>query len=201
MAERQRRKAARDSTSTVVSTSLVGDVAKRASLLWPGKQRSRPPVQGVGTHHIVPMSDEGMAMDEIENDTLGVTTPDPENPFKTPNASTVSLNNPGDSAIMTEASASTAQRLSDSLTTPTKASFGQPRSHPPPKPLDLPEPRAPPPHTGAPHTNQPPEPIPPPTITADVHEEELPEKRWWTDWLCGCREREDNQAARTNPFE
>ena len=131
-------------------------------------------------------------MDEIENDTLGVTTPNPENPFKTPNASTVSLNTPNDSAIMTEASST------DPLATPTKAAFDKRRSksHPPPKPLDLPEPRSPPPRTGTPHANTPPEPIPPPTIAAaEIHEEELPEKRWWTDWLCGCRERQEDQVS------
>ncbi|KAI0812337.1 hypothetical protein BC629DRAFT_1589120 [Irpex lacteus] len=194
LAEKERRRAARDSTSTAASSSLVGDVAKRASLLWSGK-RSRPPVQGLGQHHVVPTTDEGVALDELDNDTIAVATPDPENPFKTPNASTVSLNTPDDPAIMTEASAGT-----DSLTTPTKAGFRKSLPHPP-KPLDLPEPRSPPPRSGTPHTNQPPEPMPPPAITADVHEEELPEKRWWTDWLCGCREREENQAARTNPFE
>ncbi|KAI0682752.1 hypothetical protein BC835DRAFT_843698 [Cytidiella melzeri] len=182
IAERQRRKAARESTSTVASTSLVGDVTKRASLLWTGK-RSRPPVQGLGTHHIVPTTDEGVAMDDFENDTAMVMSPDPENPFRTPMASTVSLNTPGDSAIMTEISDTSTGELSDSPQTPTNAESQKYRSHPPPQPLDLPKPKSPPPHT------------------VDIHEEELPDKRWWTDWLCGCRDRHGDQAARTNPFE
>ncbi|KAI0344560.1 hypothetical protein BDW22DRAFT_1060402 [Trametopsis cervina] len=202
VAERQRRKAARDSSSTVASASLVTDVTRRASLLWSGK-RSRPPVQGAGQHHIVPSSEDGVPMDDFENDTAVSVSANPENPFATPNASTVSLNTPGDSAIMTEASDSTGKDISGSLTVPTASSHdkSKSRSHPPPQPLGLPEPRSPPPRTGTPHASRPPEPIPPPTIPAEVQEEELPDKRWWTDWLCGCRERGDNQTGRTNPFE
>lgn len=192
--ERQRRKTARESTSTTASTSLMGDITQRASLLWGGK-RSRPPVQGVGAHHIIPSSEDGVAMDDLENDTTMPITPDPENPFRTPMASMVSLNTPDDPAIMTEVSDVTAHKLSDSLTTPTEATNGKSRPHPPPQPLDIPQPRSPPPRSGTPTTNTPPELIAPPTVTAGVHEEELPEKRWWTDWLCGCRERHDDQVS------
>jgi len=34
-------------------------------------------------------------------------------------------------------------------------------------------------------------------------ERERTEGRWWTDWLCGLKERRDpsGQGGRTNPFE
>ncbi|EPQ57502.1 hypothetical protein GLOTRDRAFT_110604 [Gloeophyllum trabeum ATCC 11539] len=72
---------------------------------------------------------------------------------------------------------------------------------PPPKPLDLPEPRAPPPRSGTPVANRPPEPIPSPVPVPVEQEEDEPPTRWWTDWLCGCREGGEHQAARTNPME
>lgn len=133
-------------------------------------------------------------MDEFDNDTAMPVTPDPENPFSTPMASTVSLNAPGDSAIMTEASADSTQNLAGSSSAPSDGQNNKSRPPPPPQPLNLPQPRSPPPHSGTPHINQAPEPIPPPTVTEEVHEEELPEKRWWTDWLCGCRAERDDQV-------
>lgn len=200
-AEKERRRAVRDSSSTVASTSLVGDVTRKASWLWPGK-RSRQAAQGAGIHHIIPSSEDGVPMDDIVNDTAMPLTPEHENPFTTPMASVVSLNTPDDSAIMTESTS--AKELSDSATTPTAtAAPGDPlpRSHPPPQPLDLPKPRTPPPRNSIPHTDRPPEPIAAPNVNAGVGEEDASDKRWWTDWLCGCRQDGDNQAARTNPFE
>ncbi|TBU37886.1 hypothetical protein BD309DRAFT_571341 [Dichomitus squalens] len=92
------------------------------------------------------------------------------------------------------------------------------RQPPPPKPLDLPAPKAPPPHADAPHAHvdRPPEPVasPEPQPQDDVEtqrtaqaqvEEDLPPVRWWHEWLCGCGEGPerggDHQAGRTNPFE
>lgn len=125
-------------------------------------------------------------------------TPEPENPFTTPMASVVSLNTPDDSAIMTESTSSAANELSDSVTTPTAAAPGDssPRSHPPPQPLDLPKPRTPPPRNGTPHADRPPEPIAAPNVNAGVREEEASDKRWWTDWLCGCRQDGDHQVRK-----
>lgn len=137
-------------------------------------------------------------MDDIENDTPTPNIPEAQNPFITPMSSTVSLNTPHDSAIMMESSDSTAKKPDKGA----KAQHGlgrrNTRSHPPPQPLDIPEPRTPPPRTGSPHTNRPPEPIAPPSVSEIAQEEELPEKRWWTDWLCGCREHGDNQVGRSS---
>ncbi|EJD02984.1 uncharacterized protein FOMMEDRAFT_20161 [Fomitiporia mediterranea MF3/22] len=94
---------------------------------------------------------------------------------------------------------------------------------PPPRPLDLPPPKTPPPRTdvdGTPVVTVPPKrlPVPVPSATrrGDVNNrngqmrdqmgseqlEEQEEHRWWTDWLCGCREEKDrDNAGRTNPFE
>ncbi|KAK7687156.1 hypothetical protein QCA50_009659 [Cerrena zonata] len=87
---------------------------------------------------------------------------------------------------------------------PTLVAASSSLSHPPPQPLDLPKPRSPPPKTETPHPNKPPEPIPPLTPAAVTQEEEVIPRgkpRWWTDWLCGCMDGGDHQAARTNPFE
>ena len=141
-------------------------------------------------------------------------TPNPDtavNPFATPGGSTVSLNAPEDSVMMHETTstlttttsptdqpsllAPKAKRPAQTLTRDTSIL----RHHPPPQPLDLPAPRSPPPKTHTPHANRPPEPISPPTATPSHSdpvelEQDLPPKRWWTDWLCGCREGGDHQV-------
>lgn len=198
-AERQRRKAARVSQTSVASSSLVGDVTHKASLLWPGKRRSQQgPPKGPGTHHQLRNSEDEVALDDIDTRLSAPPTPEPDNPFATPAASTLSLNNPEGSAIMQESdSAKTlAEDPSHAAPQARKPSLGRKdslRAQSPPKPLDLPVPRSPPPLSDTSHVNHPPEPIPPPKVQ-HVEEEEVPEKRWWTDWLCGCRESGDDQV-------
>ncbi|KIP11522.1 hypothetical protein PHLGIDRAFT_124689 [Phlebiopsis gigantea 11061_1 CR5-6] len=207
--EKQRRKSARESTSTVASSSLVSDVTRRASLLWPGRRRSRQqaPPEGPGLHHRIRTSEDGVALDDLDTRLSAPPTPEPDNPFMTPAASTVSLNAPEGSVIMQEADPAKVA-LSEESGSPTsrgkRPSLGRDnsvRQHPPPQPLDLPAPRSPPPRTQTPHANRPPEPIPSPAPTPHQLEPDEPPKRWWTDWLCGCREEGDHQAGRTNPFE
>ncbi|TCD71620.1 hypothetical protein EIP91_007367 [Steccherinum ochraceum] len=198
MAERQRRKAARVSQqSAVAAASTVGDVTRKASLLWRGTRNKRPSIDGAGSHHILQQSnDDGVPLDDL--DTRLTLSPNPDqsrNPFATPNVSTTSLNTPYDSAVMTATTSD--PHLSREPT------LDSSKAHPPPAPLDLPQPRSPPPRTSTPHTNRPPEPIPPPAPSPMPEVEDIPPEktRWWTDWLCGCSERGDSQAARTNPFE
>ncbi|CAL1707399.1 unnamed protein product [Somion occarium] len=209
--ERQRRKAARESTmSSPTRTSFMADMTQQASLLWSARRSIRPPTGGGGSHHVLRPAEDGVPLDEID-------TPAPSrrassepavNPFITPAASTVSLNEPYQSAIMTASSSlpSSEEASTSTLTTPTASRPMLPASlpsHPPPQPLDLPKPRTPPPRTGTPHANKPPEPMPPPTLNVTLDEENVPagKTRWWTDWLCGCMDTGDHQAARTNPFE
>ena len=78
------------------------------------------------------------------------------------------------------------------------------RQLPPPKPLDLPAPKAPPPHPDAPPTDRPPQPVAEPDLEAherardaeaqrqlnQVEDDQTP-VRWWHEWLCGCGEGHD----------
>lgn len=77
--------------------------------------------------------------------------------------------------------------------TPTQESFRQP---PRPEPLDLPRPRTPPPRVYTPGVSRPPEPTRAPTMEAGggSQTEEKP-VRWWTEWLCGCREHGEEQVC------
>ncbi|KAH9910952.1 hypothetical protein B0H21DRAFT_489365 [Amylocystis lapponica] len=212
-AERERRKAARESTASTSSGTLVGNFTRRASLLWPSRRAHAASVGGGGAHHVLRTTDDGVPLDELDG-----APPSPhsnagdENPFATPTGSTLSLNDPHQSAIMTPSAsypdgAEPAALLSDTSPRPTLEASSSFSKHPPPKPLDLPKPRSPPPRTETPHANRPPEPIPPPVLSPPppVPEVEPEEKRWWTEWLCGCSEGADrggdNQAGRTNPFE
>ncbi|KAG8761025.1 hypothetical protein FRC14_000134 [Serendipita sp. 396] len=77
---------------------------------------------------------------------------------------------------------------------------------PPPQPLDLPKGVSPPPR----QPERTPSPILVPRTQADVEDDdelearETTHGRWWTDWLCGCREggrQGQDQSGRTNPFE
>jgi len=216
LAERQKRKAARHRVSASSSGSIVGDVTRKASLLWSGK-KGRRPSSGLGSHRAVRTheSEDGVPMEELDpsppvsaaNSPNLQTSHDPENPFENPSHirsdSMTSLNTPDQSAVMSESS-------EPSLVP--QAPISNPngkRRHPPPEPLNLPKPRTPPPRSETPHANKPPEPIPPPSATPtpredDGHLIEVSETRWWTDWLCGCNEGPDrggdNQAGRTNPF-
>ncbi|KAH8078067.1 hypothetical protein BXZ70DRAFT_689879 [Cristinia sonorae] len=218
MAERQRRKAARESQqSAVTNTSVVGGVTRTASLLWTSRRNKRPSMDGAGSHHVLQQSgDDNVALEDLDNRLIPSPRPDQsQNPFRTPNASTTSLNTPYDSAVMTASSSGSAPPRSDDddhddpESTPTKSRTSVPRPHPPPAPLDLPKPRTPPPRAdgNTSHASRPPEPIPPPVPESPmppVGEEEVvsvEKTRWWTDWLCGCVEKGDHQAARTNPFE
>lgn len=79
------------------------------------------------------------------------------------------------------------------------------RSHPPappPLPIDIPPPKTPPPRTHTPGgspvlVTSPPKRVSAPSTRlpnnedAADREEDRREHRWWTDWLCGCREEKE----------
>lgn len=75
-------------------------------------------------------------------------------------------------------------------------------SAPPPMPLDLPPPKTPPPRMrtpGATTVSSPPGRVSAPSTAHRMEQEqEGPERehRWWTDWLCGCREEKDRDNVR-----
>lgn len=166
-----------------------------------------------------------------------------ENPFEPPNSATPLRAFPSDSANSANddvrpdetepltpatAKASAVSPFADP-STPQQQWNGVPDSqypkHPPPRPLDIPPPKTPPPRVKTPHSSTPQTAKPrtpmnwnQPASSSQSRAE--PEHRWWTDWLCGCREGGDDddqvslfgslfpsqtaniqQAGRTNPFE
>jgi hypothetical protein len=210
IAERQRRKAARES-------SAVSGVSRRATLLWPGRKFKVPSAGGLGAHaalqsqdniDVLPLrdinisptpstsrsnSEDGHTSDPFAN------PPDALSPFS-------DTHHLQPEAIPNETPVSV-------LTNPPKV--GRP---PPPKPLSLPPPRTPPPIAN-------PTPISQSNPTYGYSNEHIPQDaRWWHEWLCGCGEGPDRggdnqvhalptlkrctgltvfppQAGRTNPFE
>ncbi|KAI0351042.1 hypothetical protein OH77DRAFT_1430261 [Trametes cingulata] len=117
IAERQRRKAARESAASTsggsTAPSLLADL--RSSLFRRDSSR-KASLGGVGTHHVLRTDDRDADAADAEGDGLPLAdmqtptgaafsappTPEPENPFDTPSASRTSLNIPAHSAIMTE---------------------------------------------------------------------------------------------------
>ncbi|KAA1472956.1 hypothetical protein DENSPDRAFT_881660 [Dentipellis sp. KUC8613] len=209
VAERQRRKAVRDSSLTHTPPSSIIDVARRASSLWPGSgSRSRPAAAtaGVGTHHALQTSEDAVPLEDIDGGALSpIPSPSPtpppgahraaQNPFADPAGSS--------SSLFVNDMGAVPDAADDDLETPRATRFpGDAQAPPRPEPLGLPKPRSPPPRTSTPHASRPPEPIPPPRPTPQQggDDDEKP-VRWWTDWLCGCREDGDVQAGRTNPLE
>ncbi|KAI0318265.1 hypothetical protein OF83DRAFT_1171241 [Amylostereum chailletii] len=210
--ERERRKAARTSaasTASVPSTSLVATVARRASLLWSGKDARPATDGGIGTHRPLGTSEDAMPLDDIAASPSPSPTPtrtttpilpkasDPSNPFSDPIGGSTST-----SSLFVNQPASAAPPSDSAYLSPTSQEVH------PPAPLDLPSPRSPPPRTETPHAKRPPEPRPPPgaarTVSQEEDEDEKP-VRWWHDWLCGCGEGHDRggevQAGATNPME
>ncbi|KAJ7594786.1 hypothetical protein C8J56DRAFT_778814 [Mycena floridula] len=176
MAERQRRKAARDSIGG--SASLIADVGK---LLW-RTPSSRPPTdRSLGTHAALQSTD---SLDILPLKSLA-----DDNPFFNP---AVESRAPG--AVMTPYAEIPPQQDDSSSSLPpsrpmivaANSSFSKP---PPPQPLDIPPPKTPPPRLDSKS----------PVQALQSEEEEEKETRWWHDWLCGCGEGSDrggeNQAS------
>lgn len=224
VAERQRRKTARESSTP--TTSIVADVARRASALWT-RRSSHHSVDGGGKHRVLQTSDDHVRLDDIVASPLHSAPPSPSpspSPGPSPNQHPVTGPSPyardpfadplpGGSASSLFVNALPTAEIDPASTavelqTPTSAAAPLITSPPAvphsgkrfsvkvgaPAPLDLPEPRSPPPRTATPHAKRPPEPFPRPDSrmerTAEEEEEAKP-VRWWTEWLCGCSEGPD----------
>ncbi len=204
MAERQRWRTARDSST--IPTSILTNVAHRATSLW-SRRSSRPPSDGGGKHRVLETSEDSTHLDGMVSSPLSASqsrsnTPAPDesrtgpyahttDPFSDPppgstsslfiNAQPITL----DIGVITEHEESESATASSH---PTKKS----KTINVPAPLDLPRPRSPPPLTASPQANRPPEPFPRPKSSMSVNEEEDDTPvRWWTEWLCGCSEGPD----------
>lgn len=234
MLEKQRRKKARESRSSVNPDSRVpssssfslGDVSRRASQLWNSRSQVRPKSHDSRTHphQVLEDVEESVPMDESVPPSVADTprtpstdalTASPENPFENPQYAEVPHES---SSIMTPTSSTSLTMTTKSVggnIVPEQAILQVPdsvvRKQPPPKPLGLPQPLSPPPRLGA----------VPQLQRQEMAAEEIERKgkRWWTEWLCGCREDGDDQvcvrlgitrhvidkvfpqAGRTNPME
>ncbi|KAJ7132838.1 hypothetical protein C8R43DRAFT_1023623 [Mycena crocata] len=207
VAERMKRKAARESTIDTQASSLLTNVTRRASSLWPGRKSQNPHNinPSLGAHTALNSQD---SVDVVPLDDIAATpTPSPthsisSNPFANPDANPDPFS--GREAIMTPTTDPpplTPQLETEDgipMTSPQRPALltasSSIRRPPTPKPIGLPPPRAPPPPL--PQHTPPPVPIP---------DDELKETRWWHEWLCGFGEGPDrggeHQAGRTNPFE
>ncbi|KAF8813570.1 hypothetical protein BYT27DRAFT_7130340 [Phlegmacium glaucopus] len=205
IAERQRRKAARESSQKSALPSYVSGTSRRPSLLWQVRKSKVPSTSGLGAHaalqsqdntdtlplrdiNISPTpstsrsdSEDGYIVDPFVN------PPDSLSPFSDAHQ----LGQPGAIPVPYKNEMPTPVSITD----PPKA--GHP---PPPKPLSLPPPRTPPPIASLSPISQ-----SNPIFGASNEQHMLQDTRWWHDWLCGCGEGPDrggdNQAGRTNPFE
>ena len=200
-------------------------------MIWQGLRNQRPRSVGGGGgghHHALPdnENEDGMALEDLDRTPppSGANTPTMKrgpdtfpqypssttinNPFRDPdgvqNASTISLNTPDHSTILTESSLPPV--LLDSLPIDRKR-----KSEPsPPQPLGLPKPRTPPPRDDQDHVyiTEPPDQTAAlsPTARGTEHSNPVePEKepKWWTEWLCGCSEGPDRggyDQVRSSPF-
>ncbi|KAF9566812.1 hypothetical protein CPC08DRAFT_758792 [Agrocybe pediades] len=195
IAERQRRKAARASSSSSNTPSLVSDVSRRASLLWKGRGQSKHRSTSGSLHTALPLQDSADVVPLQESPSIPSPThtqhldgtQEARAAMDDPFANPVETLSPFADSFQVDPNTQNAL-LSETST-----------HHPPlPRPLNLPQPKTPPPiepvstPSRNPHRDQ-------------VEDDEPRNVRWWHDWLCGCGEGPDRggdfQAGRTNPFE
>ncbi|KAF9461322.1 hypothetical protein BDZ94DRAFT_1310755 [Collybia nuda] len=225
VAERQRRKLARETASNVQGPpSLISDVSRRVSQLWPERKRSRhTPNTSLGTHVAL------QSRENIDSGPLDYTDTNPiPSPLFTPTPSPRPssdahhphnpFSNPIDESLSPFAD-SYRQEPSIEDTAGARQITNATRIPPIPKPLGLPPPRTPPPPSDR---------LQRPTHDRPVRiSEDVKPARWWHDWLCGCSEGPDRggeyqvrslyslllesyeplhpivygKAGRTNPYE
>ncbi|KAF9531592.1 hypothetical protein CPB83DRAFT_891489 [Crepidotus variabilis] len=209
VAERQRRKSARESqTNPGGGASLVSDVSRRASLLFSGRKSKQHSISSLGNHRALRSRDSIDVLPLNEAKGFPLSSPTPSEPDADPfvNPQDIPLS-PFDDAHAANQSASQSSRpllrersSASSLNEDTTHTEQHLQRPPPVKPIDLPLPRSPPP------INTPPPPISPLDPTSPSGSAQKEEHiRWWHDWLCGCTEGPDRggefQAGRTNPNE
>jgi hypothetical protein len=216
VAERERRKAARESLGFARPPSFVDDLAH---LLWPGRTKSTSSSSTAGRRggdpalgkHIVLQSQESLAMDNIPPSPSPTLTPsivsprlsiDPSlaDPFVSPTDESASTQiQPHSPALMTEFSPES----------PTALRWPQGPPPPPPPPTEAEETASAQPTSVQPRRIPPPKPLglppprtppprtdisPPPTVTIRSPTGEtvaIKPARWWHEWLCGCGEGPD----------
>ncbi|KAJ7703289.1 hypothetical protein B0H17DRAFT_1167049 [Mycena rosella] len=203
VAERMKRKAARESALEPQAPSLLVNVTRRASLLWPGRNAQNPHNinPSLGTHTALNTQDSAdvAPLDDIVTPTPSPTHSEHSNPFANPDPFSDAEAVMSPSADPPPPTPQLEKEDAIAMTAPRRPALlsasSSIRRPPTPKPLGLPPPRAPPPPL--PENTPPPIPIP--------DEEEPKETRWWHDWLCGFGEGSDrggdHQSGRTNPFE
>ncbi|KAK7057271.1 hypothetical protein R3P38DRAFT_2840322 [Favolaschia claudopus] len=208
VAERMKRKAARESTTLdAPPPTLISNLTWRASLLWSGKKAPAPRDNdpSLGAHTALNSHDE---VDVVPLDSIAVTpTPspthsessnpfaNPTNPFSDAEAVMSPSNDPPPPTPQMEKDDAIALQPQRPAMLAASSSMSI-RRPPTPKPLGLPPPRAPPPPLAQ---NS------PPPVAVVPNEQDEPKVRWWHDWLCGFGEGPDRggdqQAGRTNPNE
>ena len=204
----------------------MSDVSRRASQLWKSRS-SRPGIDSTHPHQVLEDVEESIPMDETGPpsassppdtprtsvaDTPRSSSTDPfqgstENPFENPQY--VEVRQESSSTLTTASESAFPPTPKDVIKRPVGVEETSPRKVGPPQPLGLPIP-----------ANLP----PPPRETVPQRQAlergvEGTGKRWWTEWLCGCREDEADQvcdylnmpddvverlvlqAGRTNPME
>lgn len=192
IAERQRRKAARGSTSLSSPPSLVGDVSRRASLLWSGRKSKHSSLGGLGNHSAL-RSQDNVPLTQIDaSPTPSPTRSDSDeaHPAADPFANPPESQSPfADSHVakIHDSQLPSSSRLPvtsfESHIIPVHVPLTRP---PPPKPLNLPPPRTPPPIIDTQSPTSP--------STSIFGNQSTPKEeniRWWHDWLCGCGEGPD----------
>ncbi|KAG2132015.1 uncharacterized protein EDB93DRAFT_1094153 [Suillus bovinus] len=201
LAERERRRAARDSAHVNRSgsgPSLLGEVTRRASVLLSKRPSVRSSARGLGDHRALQSRDsiDVVPLDDIES------PPATANPFIHPSETRPGFISPPLSPFLNSKERSSVMTDLDSNTHSSQPTMLPPTPTfiPPPQQLGLSAPLTPPPKSRM----TPMKPTPPPMLHREPIEPEQ-DVRWWHDWLCGCSEGPDrggdNQAGRTNPFE
>jgi len=196
MAERERRRAARESAQAS-GPSLLGAVTRRASVLLSSRQTGKTSTGGLGSHRALNSRD---STDALPLNSVDQSPRASENPFMHPSEREPAFVAPplspfDDSADRADAMTTSdlpLPRASDSRTRSSQPALRTRTSTliPPPRPLGLPQPLTPPPPgtTGA--RIAPMKATPPPTLHPERIEPER-EVRWWHEWLCGCSEGPD----------
>ncbi|GJJ06568.1 hypothetical protein Clacol_000761 [Clathrus columnatus] len=195
--EKQRRKKARESRSGASTTTTNHNFSeslvsiKRASELFMSRDSKANSMDRQNPHQVLPNNDD---LTPPERDTTLFTT-SPTSPDRTPRNSTVfQTDNPfenPDYAVSGTISLNTPPQTPNlegsNVGSRKKKKKGKRNQLEPPRPLDLPLPITPPSAEER-------------RLQLEMEREQR-QKKWWTEWLCGCREEGEEQAGRTNPME
>ena len=175
IAERQRRKAARESSQKLALPSF------RASLPRQGRKPKLPSIGGLGAHTALQSQDTLPLRDINVSPTPSTSRSDSQDghtadPFANP---------PGSLSPFSESRQEWSEPIPVSYRNETFVNSSKAGRPPPPKPLSLPPPRTPPPIASLSPMSQ-----SSPTYR-DSNDHVPQDTRWWHEWLCGCGEGPD----------